>query len=165
MYSRIGIYGQVTFCSMSAPSFLRPRHIHRNRCKSSGGASKLWIIPSGGDYSIFKVQRAFADFLFLPCVILSLLSVGLLSYIPFRLPRSIEFQCLLKVCPSSQGRKSNLWGVIVYFLGLLFSGIYGRILKNRIFKSYHAPRTRVTCRSPAPWDTHIISRNFLIVFP
>ena len=114
---------------MSAPSFLRPRHIHRNRCKSSGGASKLWIIPSGGDYSIFKVQRAFADFLFLPCVILSLLSVGLLSYIPFSLATINRFQFLFTVCPSSQGRKKQFVKSDCYFLGLLFFGIYGRILK------------------------------------
>lgn len=146
-----------TLCSMSAPSFLCPRHIHRNRCKSSSGAFRLWIIPSGEDYLIFKVQRAFADFLFLPCVILSFLSVGLLSYIPFRLPRSIEFQCLLKVCPSSQGRKSNLWGVIVYFLGLLFGIFCGKIGKS----DFVNPSIGLF---PVPWDTHIISRNFLIVF-
>lgn len=88
------------------------------------------LCPSGEDYLIVKVQRAFADFLFLPCVILSLLSVGLLSSIPFSLATINRFQFLFTVCPSSQGRKKQFVKSDCYFLDLLFGIFCGKIGKS-----------------------------------
>ena len=108
-----------TLYSMSAPSFYVPAIYTGTAVNRPMELLSSGLCPSGGDYLIVKVQSESLTNFF-----------PLLPLFPFRLPRSIEFQCLLKVCPSSQGRKSNLWGVIVYFLDLLFGIFCGKIGKS-----------------------------------